>query len=413
MAILQQLPIPRLEEPRPQTFRIELSVKTMLAILLVLFGVWLVIQLSPVVLVLVTALILAGTFSPLVERLENRGVGRGLAVAIVFVAFGVSTLLLLGLTIPALLSQALDLMKQEPEFRARAVSYLERSSLTAPLAEALRNLKYQALAENSAGTALAISTQAMEVVAYGVSAIFLSLYLLIDRDRLRGALFAVVPRSHHIRLSRVLVNLVTIVSGYIRGQAITSGLMAVVTFILLVACGVPHALPLAVFAGLADVLPYVGGIIAMVPAGLAALARGPVTAMVVVAVMMVYQELESRVVVPRVYGKALRLPSFVVILALLAGGTLMGIVGALLALPVAAALLMLIEELRVELPGESEQVEDVEVREKDDRGEQEYERRTEGLPAEQAAAIAVEMSGDRKKEEAEELKVAEAPEGTT
>ena len=58
----------------------------------------------------------------------------------------------------------------------------------------------------------------MEVVAYAVSAIFLALYIMIDRDRLRGGLFAVVPRTHHMRLSRVLVNLETIVGGYIRGQ---------------------------------------------------------------------------------------------------------------------------------------------------------------------------------------------------
>ena len=77
----------------------------------------------------------------------------------------------------------------------------------------------------------------------------------------------------------------------------------------------------------------------------------------------------------------------------------MGIIGALLALPVAAAVLMLIEELRVDLPGQQEQAEDVETRERDDRGEEEYERRAEGMPAEQAAAIAVEISTDRQKED--------------
>ena len=74
---------------------------------------------------------------------------------------------------------------------------------------------------------------------------------------------------------------------------------------------------------------------------------------------------------------------------------MLGVVGALLALPVAAAVLMLIEELRVELPGQQEQAEDVEIRERDERGEEEYERRAEGMPAEQAAAIAVEISADR------------------
>jgi hypothetical protein len=89
----------------------------------------------------------------------------------------------------------------------------------------------------------------------------------------------------------------------------------------------------------------------------------------------------------------------VILFSLLSGSVLLGIVGALLALPVAAAVLMLVEELRVELPGQQEQAEDVETRERDDRGEEEYERRAEGMPAEQAAAIAVEISTDRHKEE--------------
>jgi predicted PurR-regulated permease PerM len=222
---------------------------------------------------------------------------------------------------------------------------------------------------------------------------------MIDRDRLRGGLFAVVPRSHHIRLSRIMMNLETIVGAYIRGQMVTSLLMALFTFLLLTACRVENALALAVFAGLADVLPYIGALLSVGPAVLAALARGPVVAMVVLVLMLVYEEFESRVLVPRVYGRALRLPSSVVLFALLAGGTLMGIVGAFLALPVAATAMMLVEELRVELPGEQEQAADTHLREADDRGEEEYERRTEGVGAEEAAAIAVEISRGRRDEE--------------
>jgi hypothetical protein len=87
----------------------------------------------------------------------------------------------------------------------------------------------------------------------------------------------------------------------------------------------------------------------------------------------------------------------------------LGVVGVLLALPVAAAVLMLIEELRVELPGQQEQEEDVEIRERDDRGEEEYERRAEGMPAEQAASIAVEISSDRHKEESSPPTKTDAP----
>jgi hypothetical protein len=113
--------------------------------------------------------------------------------------------------------------------------------------------------------------------------------------------------------------------------------------------------------------------------------------------MLAYEELESRFLVPRVYGRALRLPSSMVLLALLAGGALLGIVGALLALPVAAAVRMLVEELRIELPGE--QLDDTKLRERDDRAEAEYERRTQGVPAVQAAAIAVQISEERRGDE--------------
>jgi predicted PurR-regulated permease PerM len=276
---------------------------------------------------------------------------------------------------------------------------LARSPLTATLAESLRTIQYGVLIKSSAELAFAFSARALEVFAYSMGAIFLALYMMIDRDRLRGGLFAIVPRSHHIRLSRVMMNLETIVGGYIRGQIITCVLMAVFTFILLTVCGVPNALAIAVFGGIADVLPYIGIFLTICPAVVAALAQGPTVTVLVLVLMLAYEEFESRVLVPVVYGRSLRLPSSVVLFSLIAGATLLGIVGALLALPVAAAILMLIEELRVELPGETELSEDAELRKRDDRGEQEYERRTEGMPVEQAAAIAVEMSNDRKKEE--------------
>ena len=287
----------------------------------------------------------------------------------------------------------------EPALRERLAEWFARSPLTAGLADAMRDVQYDSLIKSSVASVLTFSTQVVEGVAYGVGAIFLALYMMLDRDRLRGALFSVVPRTHHIRLSRILVNLETIVGGYIRGQAITSFLMAVFMFVLLTACGIPNALAIAVFGGLADVLPYIGIFLTMGPAVAAALPFGLVITLVVFLLMLAYEEFESRVLVPMVYGRALRLPSSVVLFSLIAGATLYGIIGALLALPVAAAILMLIDELRVELPGETEQAKDTEMRKKDEHGELEYTRRTEGMPAEAAAAIAVEMVGDRKKAE--------------
>src|SRR5664279_604620 len=399
------MPPHKSDEPRSKDAHNSLGVarflppSTIITIVLAVAGVWVLIRLLPAVLVLITALFIVGALSPVVQWLEKRRLRRGLSISIVFMALLVITLLIVTLTIPELLAQVTSLIDQEPVLRARLVARLARSPLTATLAESLRTIQYGVLIKSFAELAFAFSARALEVFAYSMGAIFLALYMMIDRDRLRGGLFAIVPRSHHIRLSRVMMNLETIVGGYIRGQIITCVLMAVFTFILLMVCGVPNALAIAVFGGIADVLPYIGIFLTIGPAVLAALAQGPTVTVLVLVLMMAYEEFESRVLVPVVYGRSLRLPSSVVLFSLIAGATLLGIVGALLALPVAAAILMLIEELRVELPGETELSENAELRKRDDRGEQEYERRTEGMPVEQAAAIAVVMSNDRKKEE--------------
>jgi predicted PurR-regulated permease PerM len=391
-----------LDRPRPtlgtilqarQLFRVEIAAKTMVLAVLVGAGAWVALRLAPVALVLVLALFLVGTLSPIVEWLEDKHVRRGLGIAMVFVAMLTLLLGALALTIPALIGQVTSLVHQEPALRSRLLEKLSHSRATAPLAESLRKLDYKALAQGSAASAFHYTLQSVELVAYLVTAVFLALYVMIDRDRLRGALYAVVPRRHHIRLSRVLLNLEIIVGGYIRGQVLTSVLMAGFTFLLLTVCRVKAALAIGVMAGVADVLPYVGVFLSVGPAVAAAVSRGPFVVAIVLATMLGYEELESRFLVPKIYGNVLKLPSSVVLFALLVGGTLMGIPGALLALPVAAAVRMLVEELRVDLPGEN--VDDTSVRDEDAREERDYERRAEGRPAAEAAAIAVEMTEKR------------------
>jgi predicted PurR-regulated permease PerM len=369
----------------------------MLLALAVLAGAWTLIQLLPIVLTIVVAMFLVGTLSPAVEWLEGHGVKRGWGIALVFAGMLLSTVLLMALTIPQLIEQVTTLARQEPAIRDRLAAALVQWRVSAPLAESLHNVRYEALARTAASTVLEYSSRVVAIVAYTVSSVFLALYIMIDRDRLRGGLFSIVPRTHHIRLSRVLLNLETIVGGYIRGQVLTSVLMGIFVFALLMVCRVPNAVALSAFAALADVLPYIGVFLSVGPAVIAAFGVGPIAATIVLVAMVVYEEFESRFLVPRIYGRALRLPSSVVLVSLLAGGTLMGILGALLALPVAAGLRMLIEELRLELPGED--IDDKKLRARDNRAELEYERRADGMPAEQAAAIAVEIAEGRRAED--------------
>ncbi len=385
--------------PPARVVRFELSLKSLFTVLAFMAAVWLVVHALPVLLVLVAALMLVGALNPCVVWLERRKMSRLPALCLVFGLGAALVLTLAVCTVPTVIAQVQDVIGHEAEIRGKLADYLQRSHATAGLADGIRNMRYADLLKSSQATLFTAGTQGLEIAAYGVAAVFLGFYMMIDRDRLRGALFAVVPRSHHIRLSRILLNLETIVGGYIRGQLLTCALMGGFILVLLLACGVPNALTIAVFGGVMDLLPYIGIFLTMGPAVVAAWGQGAVVTGVVFGLMLAYEELESRVLVPLVYGRALRLPSSVVFFSLIVGTAMAGLVGALLALPLAATVLMLVEELRVELPGEAVQPEDLAQQRADDRGEKEYERRTENLPADEAAAVAVEISGERKKAE--------------
>lgn len=378
--------------------RFDLSIRTVLVVIGGMAAVWLFLHLWQILLVIVVALMIVGMLNPFVERLEKHGLRRGYAIAAVFGALFVLVGGIGALTLPKIVIQAASVADGFPKAQEKVATFLEHSRYGAQLAHSVRTLSSGDLVKKAQDYGLTYGPMVFEALAYAATSFFLALYLMIDRDRMRGALFAVVPRSYHVRLSRVLLNLETIVGGYMRGQALTSVLMGVFTFGVLTVAGVENALALSLFAAVADVLPYIGALLACAPAFLAALPHGLTTAIVVLAILAVYQEFESRVIVPRVYGKVLRLPPASVMIALLIGGKLLGVLGALLALPIAAGIRMMVAELRVELPGE--EVNDAELRAKDAQAEEKFAALAAGVPAAEAAAIATEIAEERREEEA-------------
>ena len=382
--------------------RVDISLRTIVLVLTAIAAVWLLVRLWAIALVVIVALILVGTVNPLVVRLERRGVRRGWAVLLVFVAVLLVGSLLLLVTLPPLFDQLLQWIEAAPAQRDRLIAWLEHRELTAPLAQMLRDARSEELFASVGTGLLAYSGRALEIVGYGATAVMLALYIVADGKRSQRGLFAVVPRSYHVRLARILIELEVIVGGYVRGQLITSAAITLFTLALLTICGVPNALPLAVFAGLTDVIPFVGGLLATAPAVLGALGQGWTVTTIILVTMMVYQEFESRILVPRIYGRVLRLSAATVILALLVGGTLLGILGALLALPISAGLLMIARELRVELPGDDSA--DLAGRARVELLERTYEQRSAGAAPEQAAVIAAAVA--RASREAESVEPA-------
>jgi putative heme transporter len=390
------------EENGPRKVTHDISTAGLLKVCAVAGGVWLLIRLWPIVLVLVVTLILVGTMSPAVTALERRGFTRNRALVFVFVSMALFTGIAAALTIPAMGRELVEIVEHAPQLQARMAAVLERSRITRSLAPTVRAFRVdQVLLKGNAEDTFALSERIVELVGYFFTTVVLAVYLTAGRDHARGVVYAWVPRRFHVRLARITLNLEVIVGGYMRGQLITSAAIAVFAFVLLTALRLPNALALAVFAGFSDVIPFVGGFLATAPATLAALPHGVGQAAIVCGAMLMYQQFESRVLVPRVYGRALRLSPTAVLLALLVGGKLLGILGALLALPVAAGIRMVLEELRVELPGDDS--DDSALRARDARAERVYEELTHGADPEEAAAVAVEVANEIRRADAESL----------
>ncbi len=375
---------------RSTNFRIEIAPRTIFYVALAFAAAWIIRELWTVWVILIVALVLVGTFDPLVGWFERRGIRRGRALVVVFFIVALMIAGILAITVPPLLAQVQHIVENLPAERLKVIAFLNQYKWAAPFIKAIRAVPLEQ-SEIEAGVTVASQwSLILTDIGYAVTTIFLALYLLADPGRARGAIYAVVPRHHHVKLARILLELETIVGGYMRGQLITSAAISVFTFALLSAFHVADALALALFAGLTDIIPFVGGYLASAPAIIAVSGMGGVPIAIVTIAMFAYQEFESRILVPRVYGRVLRLSPAVVLVALLIGGTLLGVLGALLALPIAAGLRMVVRELRVELPGD---VPPSEIeRARDEKVEEMYEKLAAGQPLEEASAIAGELA---------------------
>ena len=380
------------DEPRPLVAGGLITGRRLLLAVAAIAALWFGAQLKSVIVVSVVALVLVGTLNPLTGLLQRQGLGRTAAVGVVFVVAG-GVVVALGLvTVPALIAQAQSLIQAAPGMQLHLASLLGRSHALEPVAQAIRNANLQELLLPTSRQALSYSSDLVTAIGWALTTLALAFYILADPETTQAALYGVVPRRFHVRLARIMLNLETIVGGYMRGQILTSGLMGVVIYVLLRLLDIKNPLPLAVFAGVTDVLPYIGGILAVIPLVAAAVPHGSVSVVVVIASVVVYQEIENRLILPRVYGRVLRLPAWLITIALLAGGELMGILGALLALPVTAGARMILKELRVELPGAA--TIDPEIRQRDERIEDLYSELAAGAGAGTSAGIALEIANE-------------------
>lgn len=286
----------------------------------------------------VLAFTIAQALSPLADRL-GRWVSRPLAAVLLYLSILAAVGLLLASFIPNLLTEAQHFAARAPDLLSQVQQWLNGWApvSTIPLKSTLLSV-----VENFQGALMQLPLRALSLLFDALVVTFLSLYLLIAGPRLKRFVLCLFPNRHRSRASRVMARTGHSMGGYVRGAAISGVFVGLLTWAALLIVGLEYSRVLGVAAALGEFVPYAGPLLAAVPAVLVALSDSPTTALIVALIYLGLQQLESYVITPNVMRTQTNLHPALVILALMAGFSVGGLIGALAALPTFAALRVLV-----------------------------------------------------------------------
>ncbi|TVR71104.1 MAG: AI-2E family transporter [Sphaerobacteraceae bacterium] len=293
--------------------------------------------------ILLMSIILAETLEPLVQRFEQR-MRRSFAVVLAYlsVVFGV---ILLALTVvPLVLTEVGDLTETIPEAVDDLTQWVDEQGW---VSEDQLTEFFEGQMENGGGGFAEVPLMVVSGLAELTLAVFLSIYWLIGKPGARSLALSMVPPDRRDEAEEISAEVGSTVGGYIRGVVISGAILAVVAFIGLTLIGVDFALPLAMLMFFGELIPIIGPLAALVPAMIVAAFDSMTTLLLVIGLYLVVQFLESSVVYPQVMKRQASIPPILVIFALLAGGSVGGLIGALVAIPLAGAIRVLIIRLAV------------------------------------------------------------------
>jgi len=316
-----------------------------LGVLTVLAAAYAVYVARAVLIRALVALFFAVSLDPAVRWLNRRGVGRGLAVAIIFaLALGIVVAFLLS-TIPALVAQFQSLAGDLPRYldelsqRSRGFRVLNRQFDVSAQLEGLVGTLPSRLGSGLLG----FTSRVFGAVVGGLTVLVLTIYFMADLPRLRSGVVRLMPRHRRARSAEVVDLVVDKVGDYMIGNILISVVAGIISYGAFRVLGVPFAIPLAILVALCDLIPMVGATLGAILCVAVAAFTTPLwpTTVLVAAFFVAYQQLENYLVAPRILRSTVDISAAAVLLAGLVGATVLGLVGALMAIPVAAAVKVL------------------------------------------------------------------------
>ncbi len=307
----------------------------------------------------VIALFLAAVLNPAVNWLQRRHrlMKRPLAIGLTYLGVLVALLLVVGIFVPVLVDQINGFIKfvstaaNAPEGPTKYIEGLAKDNglggFLQRFEDQLDELRKQlgGVFQNLLSASGQIALSVAEMIAALATVLTLTFFLLLGSERYVNAGVGLFPERHQPLVRRILGQAGGAISGYITGNLAISVICGITTFIVLLILGMPYAAPLALLVAVLDLIPLVGATLGGALLVIVGLFVEPWKAVVLLVYIVVYQQAEGSLLQPIVYSRAVHLNGLVILIALLVGGQLLGIPGALLAIPVAEIIRIMVTEL--------------------------------------------------------------------
>jgi predicted PurR-regulated permease PerM len=300
-----------------------------------------------VLLLVIIAAVLAAGISPVVRAVRirwryafRRKLSRGAAVAIVYLPFLIAVLLLFVLVAPRFVADTKELGARLPSLiEENVLRPLERYVPVGAVREELRDG-----IELPRSRVFMYMRSAAAAAASVIAVLFMVAYMLIDAERLRNLFLLIYPPEVRGERRRTLLRMGKRMSSWLSGQLLLSAIIGVATFLGLAALRIPYALPLAIIAAVGELVPVIGPTLGAVPALGVALLHSPWQFWAVLVFAVLLQKVENLFIVPRVMARKLSISPLAVFIAFMIGASLLGVIGAILAVPVTAIAQVAFEE---------------------------------------------------------------------
>jgi predicted PurR-regulated permease PerM len=302
--------------------KIEISHKTVIFTVALLAGIWLILEIRDLLFLFFIAFILMASLRPHVESLEKRRIPRVISIFFIYILVVSLIALTVGGLVPLVVSQTTRLIENLPKIEEIISPYYK--------------LDIQALVQQIAPVSqdvLKVTLGLFSNITTMLTILVFTFYLLLERKFMENRLVETFGKTTGEKITDIVKAVEFGLGSWMSGEFILMLCIGLLSYVGLLLLGVDYALPLAIFAGLLEIVPIIGPVVSAVPAVLVALTISPVMGLAVVGLYIVIQQLENHIIVPQVMKRAIGLSPLISIVAIMVGSRLAGLIGALLAIP--------------------------------------------------------------------------------